>query len=244
MQRPRYDRGMRLHLAWVIGLLACGNVKNAPGTSQDAALPDGPAACTVHDTVDSCGAACTRCPAADDRQTPTCNGTACGVACLGGAPRCSDNSCSQLAWTFDANRIDGIAPRMPSGLVLAVRNHAGNLALAMDVTFGASLGEVSFRVPVCVSGNLQLQTRTLSATVFFEGGTDTGNQYYVQSSVPAPMAGAYLTTTAVPSGSYVNYTAPISMSQFANTATDVVFQAGTLGAPFTGTIWFDDIKIQ
>jgi hypothetical protein len=36
----------------------------------------------------------------------------------------------------------------------------------------------------------------------------------------------------------------MNMSQFANTATTVVFQAGSLGAQFSGTLWFDDIKIQ
>jgi hypothetical protein len=49
---------------------------------------------------------------------------------------------------------------------------------------------------------------------------------------------------ALPSRAYVTYSAPISMSQVANPATTVVFQAGTLGAAFSGTIWFDDIKIQ
>ena len=58
------------------------------------------------------------------------------------------------------------------------------------------------------------------------------------------MAGAFLLTKDLPSGSYITYSAPISASQFANTATDVVFKAGTFGAHFTGTIWFDDIRIQ
>lgn len=121
-----------------------------------------------------------------------------------------------------------------------MRNHNGNLALAIDVT---NLGEVSFKIPICLSGSLQLQTRTLSATVFFEGGTTPGDQYYVQTSVPSPMTGAFLTNKAMPSGAFVTYSAPISMSQFANNATEAVFQAGAF-AQFSGTIWFDDIKIQ
>lgn len=234
---------MRLHLLCVAGLLGCGSVKNDPGMHQDASTTiDGPVACTVHDTIDSCGAACAKCAPADDRQMPTCDGTKCDVACLNAAPKCTDGSCARLAWTFDSNMVDGITPRAPSGLQLAVRNHAGNLALAADVT---DLTEISFTVPVCLSGSLQLQTRTLTATVYFDGDDTNGTaQYYLQTSVPAPMNGAYLTTQELPSRAYITYSAPLSMSQFANTATNIVFQAGTLGAHFSGTIWFDDIKIQ
>jgi hypothetical protein len=137
--------------------------------------------------------------------------------------------------------LDGITPRAPTALRPVVRNHNGNLALALDVT---NLTEVSFVVPICVTGNIQLQTKTLSATVFFEGGTASGNAYYVQASVPMPKTGAYLMNRSMPSGTSVTYVAPISMSQFANMATDVVFQAGALGVQFTGTIWFDDIKVE
>jgi len=232
---------MRLHLLFIVCLLGCGSVKKGPG-QDDAAGGDGSTACVVHDTIDSCGAACAKCTPADDRQMPTCDGAKCDVACLNAAPKCTDNSCARLAWTFDSNMLDGITPRAPNGLVLAVRNHAGNLALAADVT---DLLEISIMVPVCLSGNLQLQTKTLSATVYFDGGDTSGTaQYYLQSSVPAPMTGAYLTQQALPSRAYVTYSAPLSMSQFANTATSIVFQAGTLGAHFSGTIWFDDIKIQ
>ena len=238
--RSVYDVPMRLHLVCVVGLLACGSVKKDPAVDAAGTI-DGTAACTVHDTIDSCGAACVKCPAADERQTPTCNGTACGIACLNAAPTCSDNSCSRLTWAFDSNMLDGITPRAPNGLMLAVRNHAGNLALAIAVT---NLTEVSFTVPICASGNLQLQNKTLTASVFFEGGNTAGDQYYVQTSVPSPMTGAFLATKALPSGSYITYSTPMNMSQFANTATTVVFQAGSLGAQFSGTLWFDDIKIQ
>jgi hypothetical protein len=40
------------------------------------------------------------------------------------------------------------------------------------------------------------------------------------------------------------FTAPMSSSSNAATTTSVVFQAGTLGQQFSGTIWFDDIKLQ
>jgi len=106
-----------------------------------------------------------QCPEANDRQTPTCNGTACDTSCTNAAPKCTDNSCSRLTWTFDSNMLDGITPRAPAGLTLAVRNHAGNLALAIDVT---NLSEISFTIPLCLSGSVQLQTKMLSATVFFE----------------------------------------------------------------------------
>lgn len=222
--------------AVVVGALGCGSVKSDPGVMIDA-----PEVCTIHNTIDSCGPSCAKCTAASDRETATCDGVACGATCKNAAPKCSDSSCSRLAWTFDSNMLDGITPRAPNGLALAVRNHAGNVALATDVQH---LSEISFRVPVCLSGTLPLQTRTLTASIFLEGGTATGDQYYIQTSVPSPMTGAYLTTKAIPSGSNITYSAPISMSQFAMTATDITFQVGSLGADFSGTIWIDDIKVQ
>lgn len=221
-------------------MIGCGSVKGGGGAGQDAAS-DGPNVCTIRDTVDSCGALCTRCPPPGDRTTPTCDGTSCGLACLNNAPRCTDATCSRLVWTFDTNSLAGITPRAPAGLALAVRNHAGNLALAVDVV---NPTEISFRVPLCLSGTVQLQTKTLTATIFFDGQAAGGDQFFVQTSVPMPMTGAFLTTKSLPAGTAFAYSAPLSMSQFSNTATDVVFQLGSLGAPFTGTIWVDDIKIE
>jgi hypothetical protein len=240
---------MRLCVSCAVALAACGSVRDDPRQPLDAAsdatasdgAADAPTTCTIHDTIDSCGPTCVACPPADPRQMPLCNGTTCDVACTNAAPKCTDNSCSRLTWAFDSNTLDGIQPLTPAGQTIAVRNHAGNLALAIDVT---NLSQVSFRVPICVTGNIQLQTKTLMASVFFEGGTDPGDQYYTTASVPAPVNNAFLLTKSLPSGAYVTYSAPMSMSQFANTATDVVFQAGTFGAHFTGTIWFDDIRIQ
>lgn len=248
----------RLGVVCVVSMLGCGSVQSDPDLQpQDAAAADvriaddavadavsgddAPAACRIHDTVESCGAACVACPAAGDREIARCNGTACEVGCADSAPTCSDDSCARMAWTFDSNQLDGIAPRAPLGLRLVVRNHDGNLALAADVT---NLSEISFTIPICLSGNIQLQTKTLSATVYFEGGTTTANDYFVQASVPAPRTGAYLATKSLSSNATFTYSSPISMSQFANTATDIVFQAGSLGVQFSGTIWFDDIKVQ
>jgi len=235
---------MRFYIVCILGVLGCGTVKGPPGQQDASGNGDAPRTCSIqdpHDTIDSCGATCARCTPANARETPTCNGTACGASCFNTAAKCSDNSCSQFTWAFDSNMLDGITPRAPAGLTLAVRNHAGNLALAIDVT---KLSEISFKVPVCLSGNIQLQTKTLTATVFFDGPSSAGDQYYMQTSVPAPMTNAYLLTKSLSANAYLTYSAPMSMSQFANTATDVVFQIGSFGEQFTGTIWVDDIKIQ
>jgi hypothetical protein len=234
---------MRLHVVCVAGLLACGSVRSDPGQQLDAStIDDAAMSCTIHNTIDSCGPQCAKCAAADDRQMPICNGTTCDIACNNAAPKCTATACSRLGWSFDSNLLGGITPRAPNGLQLAVRNHAGNIALAIDVT---NLVEVSFTIPICLAGSVQLQTRTLTASVYFDGdSTNDTKQYYVQGSIPSPMNGAYLTTIPMPSLSYESYSAPLSMSQFSNTATTLVFQAGTLGQHFSGTIWFDDIKIQ
>jgi len=229
-------RGSRIAGPLLALLLGCGRI----GFERDTD-PDAIAACVVHDTVDSCGAACVTCPAGDDRQQPTCNGTSCGLACAQAAPRCSDQSCARFAWTFDSGTLEGITPAEPADLVLAVREHAGNPALAIDVTNG---GGIEITVPICLSGDVALQARTLTATVFYEGVGETGPQYYLQSAMPRPMTGAYLSTIDLGVGSYVTYSAPINLSRFAATGTTVVLQTGSLGAAFAGTIWFDDIKIQ
>jgi hypothetical protein len=222
-------------VASLVLAIGCGRV----GFDPD---PDArPQVCLIHDTVDSCGASCARCPPAGDREVATCDGMLCGIACAGSAPRCTDNSCARLAWTFDSGALDGITPRAPETLVLTVRDHGGNPALAIDVI---DLFEVQFTVPICLSGSVALTTRTLTATVMFDGEIPSGPQYYLQTSIPEPMTGAYLAGIDLESGSYYHYSAPLSASQFAGAATTIVFQAGTLGAHFSGTLWFDDILVQ
>src|SRR5258707_4791343 len=105
-------------------------------------------------------------------------------ACMVGAPSCTDSSCSRFTWTFDAGTLDGITPRAPTDLVLTVRDHAGNPSLAIDVI---DLFEIQFTVPICLSGTIGLQTKTLSATVMFDGEIPSGPQYYLQTSMPEPM---------------------------------------------------------
>lgn len=182
------------------------------------------------------------CPAPGGREVPTCDGTSCGLACADSAPRCSDNTCSKVVWTFDDGTLDGITPRAPNGLAIGVRALNGNSALAMDVT---NLTEVSFTMPICVTGNANFATRTLTATITFQGGNSTGDQFYVQASVPQPTNGEFLSPTlSLPANIATHFSAAMSGSQMSATTTSIVFQAGTLGQQFTGTIWFDDIKIQ
>jgi len=151
-------------------------------------------------------------------------------------------SCSKLLWTFDDATLDGITPRTPGTLVLALRQHLANNALAIDVTNFQS--EVSFTVPICNTGNENLMTKTLTANIFFEGASAGGDQYYVQTSTPGPTAGNFLATTGVTANVTKAYTTAMSMSAMSSTTTTVVFQLGSLGESFTGTIWVDDIKIQ
>jgi hypothetical protein len=66
----------------------------------------------------------------------------------------------------------------------------------------------------------------------------------MQASVPDPKNNAFLKQLGVAANVAFQYVAPLSLSQFSNTATDLTIQAGTLGAQFSGTIWFDDITIE
>jgi|GEM_PF-2195211 len=242
---------MRLYLVWLACVLGCGSVAKidpdaAPTdavTADVAVRIDAANVCTVHDTIDSCGATCAACPTGAERTTPTCDGTACGLACVGGAPRCSDNSCSRLSWTFASNMVDGITLIQPTDLAVHVQNRDTKLALSVLVP-NLEKAELQLRVPVCLTGTTQLQNKTLSVTVYLEESTPQTGQYYIQAAVPRPMTGAFLTQKSLDSRVAITYTAPLSLSQFANTADQIVLQIGTYGQPFTGLIWIDDIEIQ
>ena len=216
----------------VLGLFGCGAVKKDPADDDAGGLCEDPT------SVDSCGASCVQCEAPNDRTMATCDGTACDFACNDGAPQCTDASCSKVLWAFTSGMVDGVTARMPPTLPLAVRNHAGNQALAIDLT---SLTEVSFRIPICLSGTVDLSPKAFSVTVFFDGGNTTGEQYFIQVSSPEP-TGQVLGTRGVQAGQYVTFSAPFTGSSTA--VTDVTIQVGSYGAPFAGTIWVDDIKIE
>jgi hypothetical protein len=171
---------------------------------------------------------------------PTCDGTSCGTACIDGS--CSDQSCAKLAWRFDSGTLDGATPRLPVGLTLAVRNHLGSQALAIDLT---SLTEVSFRIPICISGTAELANRMFSMDVFFEGGDPNGMQYFTQVSVPSPAAGQFVgNQEGVQAGTTFQFTGTVPINTGTQTATELTVQAGTFGAAFSGTIWFDNLILQ
>jgi hypothetical protein len=230
-----YHRRMRMgHFALAGAALAgCGQVKDPPGSDGRTCAGD---------TIAACGAACVACPGSSGRTAPTCDGAACGTACKNTALKCSDNTCVQTQWTFEAGSVDGITPRLPDGLALAVRNFNGAQALAVDIT---NLFEVSFRIPVCLSGVVDVRPRTFSMRVFFQGGTTGGIQYYVQASVPSPQQpGAILGQTGVAAQLWTPYVAPLGSSQFSGTCSEITIQAGSYGDQFSGTVWFDDIKLE
>ena len=218
----------------VPALAGCGEVVKG-GPDRDGRLCAG-------DTPQACGPACAMCPVSGDRTVPTCDGTACGLACRDSAPKCSDNTCSRMLWTFESGMVDGIRPRTPIGLALAVRNFNGAQALAIDIQ---NLGELGFSIPVCLSGVVDVRPKTFSFQVFFQGGSTAGIQYYVQASVPSPQNGAYLANhPGVAAGMWTPFSAPLSGSQFSGTCSEITIRAGTFGAQFSGTIWFDDFKIE
>jgi hypothetical protein len=144
-------------------------------------------------------------------------------------------------WNFDSGALDGIVFRASSGHPLAVRAFDGTMALAVDVSQLNEIPEVSFTLPICVSGTVDLRQKKLNFRVFFEG---TQSDFFVQSAVPIPQANAFLDQISATSGKWFVYSAPMSKSAFSGSATTVTIQLGSLGGQFTGTIWVDDIKIQ
>lgn len=240
----RYDGRMRQGTVCFVvafAVLGCGEVKDQTPAQIDAPAADAPGTCTGN-TIEACGASCQACVAPSDRSVAACSGSACTFACEDNAPSCSDNSCSKLAWTFEDGQLSGATATQPSDLALAVRGLNGDMAIAMDRT--AINGELRIRIPLCLSGNLDLRSRTLSVQTFFQGGDPTGEQYYIQASVPSPQTGAFLGSRGVQANMWVTLSAPFSMSQFSETSSDLVIQLGSYGAAFSGTIWLDDISIQ
>lgn len=221
-------------LGLVFALVGC-SVSLEPRIQADGPPPNDSQACT---TIESCGASCQRCEAPNDRSEPTCDGTACGYSCNNGLA-CTDNSCSRTVWTFDSLTTDDLTPRQPPNLSLAVRNTAGNPALAIDV---ASLAEISFVLSICLAGTLDARSLTLSFRVRYDPPLTGGS--FVQPSVPSPMNGAYLGQKPIEADGWNSFSFPLSASSFGNASTTMTMQTGTYGGSYTGTIWFDDFKIE
>jgi hypothetical protein len=230
---------MRLALLF---LVACGSVSGQQPTIDAAPEIDAPS-CGPTDQVDSCGATCEKCTATGARIVPTCDGTACGTGCAAMAPKCNDNSCSQLVFDFEDNTTEGITGQ--GGLAVMVGVQSGSKALEIPATFGSA--SLFIDIPVCLSGAIDLSTLTLSVTMFYEDpGAPTGGQYFFQPWAPNKAAGggANFGTASVEANKPQPFTFALSKSTMSNNTPTIEFEFGTFGAAFTGTVWFDDIKIQ
>ncbi len=213
------------------------------GTSSgDGKLPDG-ASCAGN-TVQACGATCAACATSGARQVPTCDNMMCGIGCVADAPKCSDMSCSQLTFDFEDGTTEGITAVSPANLNLMVGTFNGSKQLAITV---ASLTDDTISVPVCISGMIDVSTKTLSATVYYQDpNAPTGGQYFLQAWSPAKSAGnnAFVGTASITANVPQPFSAPLSASAFSSTSGTVMFEFGSFGAAFAGTVWFDDITIQ
>ena len=221
--------------------IGCGSVSD---TKSDAQRSDDDAAPVCSGgTVEACGPACVACSSTDDREVPTCDGTMCGFSCLDSAPTCTDGSCSRLRWGFDSGNLEDVEAVTPPDLTLRAAAHLGSGALAVDVTSLSS--SISFKFPLCNSGMIDFSSKFLRFDVFFDGGSPAGEQYFVQASVPTPMAGAYLgNQEGIQAGINTDLSFPFADSTSSSTAAEFTIQAGSFGAAFAGTIWFDNFRIE
>jgi hypothetical protein len=174
----------------------------------------------------------------------TIGSTADASVCPNDDPKCSDGTCSRLAWNFESGSLDGVTAVDSSGQPLDVRSFDGTMALAVDVSQLNAIPGISFTLALCESGAVGVQSRTLSFRVFFEGGPASSFDFYVQTALPDPRSGAYLDQIGAGTGTWIDYSSPLSKSTFSGSATTVTIQAGSLGGAFTGTIWFDDFRIH
>jgi hypothetical protein len=167
-----------------------------------------------------------------------------GAMCQNGDPKCSDGTCSRLSWNFESGLVDGLV-RLTSPHPLAVGVFDGTSALGIDVDQLNMLPGVSFALTICNSGSVDLRSKTLSFRVYFEGTPVSAGNFYVQASCPSPsQQSAFLGQIGAGSGAWTPYSAPLSMSAFSSGTTTITIEAGSLGAGFTGTIWFDDFSVR
>ena len=172
-------------------------------------------------------------------------GTGGTVVCGANEPRCSDGRCAKLSWTFDSGSLEGITVRTSSGQPLAVRSFQGSPALALDVSQLNAFPELSFYAPVCASGTVDLSGKTLILSVYFDGAPPSQYNFFLQVAVPDPdVPNAFLDGAGPSTGAWLEYASPFSKSPNSSAVTKFTIQVGSLGLGFTGTIWFDDIKIQ
>jgi len=162
------------------------------------------------------------------------------LVCTNPDAKCSDNSCSRLLWTFDSGALDGIASA--SGQSLAVRTFNGSAALAVDVV-QLNQAEITFTLPICLSGTLNVSAKTLSFRVYFAGGPASTGEFYVGASLPDVGTG-YISDVYTGTATWVTYSDALSKSSRSSTAKTITIRAGSTGAPFSGTVWFDDFRIQ
>jgi len=169
--------------------------------------------------------------------------TADASACPNGALKCSDGTCSRALYNFESGTLDGITVRSSSGHPFTVRSFNGTLALGIDVDQLNILPEVSFDVLICSSGTIDLRNKILTFRVYFQGSPPSQFDFWAQAALPDPQSGGYLDQIGVGTGAWTSYSSPLNKSSFSGAAKTLTIQAGSLGGGFTGTIWFDDIRI-
>ena len=159
-------------------------------------------------------------------------------------PQCSSGACSRLRWSFDSGELDGIVALDSSGQPLEVRTFDNSLALAVDVGQLGAIAGISFQLPVCNSGKVDIASKSLSFRVYFDGTPASQAGVYVQVAVPDPASGGFLDQIGASTGVWTDYSSRLNKSPFSTAATTVTIQAGSLGGAFSGTIWFDDFRID
>ena len=114
----------------------------------------------------------------------------------------------------------------------------------MNVAQLNAIPEIRFTLPICNSGTLDVRSRTLRFRVYFDGTPPSSVEFYVQAALPDPNSGGYLNQIGAGTGTWTDYSSPLNLSPFSASAATITIQAGSLGGGFSGTIWFDDFRIE
>jgi hypothetical protein len=212
-------------------------VDGPPGTI-DARIDAG--TCTG-DSVDACGPTCQRCPASD-REVPTCDGNACGVTCRGSAPSCTGGSCGRLRWDFEDGSLGGIQATRPVNHPLSVVTFGGARVLAVPAN---PITDTFFTVPICLAGTLDVRPRRLHLRIYLDNGTTTPTgHFYLQAWLPSRQTGADLGERQPGTGAWSPFSFDLEDSQFSGAANQITLEVGPIDRDFSGTIYFDDIRLE
>jgi hypothetical protein len=147
----------------------------------------------------------------------------------------------RLVYDFESGSLAGVASDLP----LDVRTFEGSRALALDIGQLNAVSYVTFTLSICAMGSADLRAKALSFRTYFQGVPSSTGELVLQVWLPGRPASAAAVGGATPStGVWTNFSALLAESDFSGATSTIMVEVASTGVQFSGTIWFDDFRIQ